>query len=97
MVLSRSSPEIILLLNIYFFRPQKGSYRPNRGSFRRCNCYKENNDYLCFCQVIYVRKSFINKYLLTICQVSLSYHIRPILRDFKLLGVVNDTFANRWL
>ena len=43
-----------------------------------------------------MRKSFINKYLLTICQVSLSYHIRPILRDFKLLGVVNDTFDNRW-
>ena len=37
-----------------------------------------------FVNEIYIYKLFINKYLLTIRQVSLSYHIRPILRDFKL-------------
>ena len=93
MVPSRSSPEIILLLNIFLGR-KKGATDRIGAPFVVVITINENNDCFCFCQGIYYHKSFINKYLLTICQVSLSYHIHPILRDIKFLGVVNDTLDN---
>ena len=95
MVPSRSSPEIILLLNIFLGR-KKGATDRIGAPFVVVITINENNDCFCFCQGIFVRKSFINKYLLTIYQVFLFFYIRPILRDFKLLGVVNDKLDNRW-
>jgi len=95
MIPSRSSPEIILLLNIFLGR-KKGATDRIGAPFVVVITINENNDCFCFCQGIILHKSFINKYLLTIYQVFLFCYISPILRDFKLLGVVNDTLANRW-
>ena len=83
MIPSRSSPEIILLLNIFLDR-KKGAADRIGAPFVVVITINKNNDWFCFCQGIYFHKSFINKYLLTIYQVFLSFHIRPTLPYIKL-------------